>query len=495
MPFITNAEGNYFVQSQRSERFVWLTCTGVGDLELPATAELTPVYCPDPLNSGDFKIDGFIKGDVGMGTYSLEKPLATVYNFLLEEPCPFGGRINWVCRGIRQDERNYEIAVVMPDSTPGRRSIRNPVRSPGGTEERVMTNLDLSFPDALMIYHLQIVRQVLTNTVPANAIYFLPQRCEDRCGAARGLCETGVMGLDGSGYLGYVLYPYDSEIKKTFNGGAAWAPTATDPYTYGGNTSAILMMETSGGGIRIIAFRSQSVPGAPAESAYSDDLGVTWNNSLVGGVNGQAVTSWALCGAKIVVSCTGGYIYESSDQAESWQVQEAGVETGEDLNDITFYSDQIGYCVGDNNVFLYTLNAGADWAMGNRPAVPGVNLLSCAVNDKGHLFCGSNDARLFRTEDGGADLWAEVLDLGGGTIPWIRFDPKALYVGAMIHNNTTPVGSLYRSEDGGASWPIIANMPANNGLNGGFVCDQNHIFVVGELHADGTTFVAYTQPV
>jgi hypothetical protein len=492
--FISNAEGNMFVQAQRSEVPEWLTCTGVGDIEIPE-AELTPQYCPDPLNSGEFKIEGFSKGDKDMGTYSMEKPLSAVYNFLLETPCPFAGRINWVCRGIRPNVRNYEVAIIMPDSYPNRRGIRAPVRTPDGTEARVLTTLDLNFPDALMLYHLTMVQQTVSNTVAANAVYFLPQRCEDRCGKARGLGQVGAIGLDGSGYLGLYSYPYDSEIKLTTDYGSTWSAATTDPYTFGGNTSQIMLMETSGDGIRIIAFRGSSVPGAPAECSYSDDWGVTWTSVTVGSINGQVINDWAICGAKIVVCCSGGYIYQSEDQAESWAAQESAVETTQDLNGIIFYDDVYGYCAANNNVFLYTINAGLDWATGTGPAA-GANLLSVHRNDKGHVFVGTNDARLYRTEDGetGGNPWTLVVDYGGGTIPWIEFDPTAEYVGALIRNTTTPTGQLYRSENGGASWNLVPGMPTNNGLNDGHMLDQNYIYVVGET-VGGISFIARSQPV
>jgi photosystem II stability/assembly factor-like uncharacterized protein len=489
MSFISNAEGNMFVQSSWTEVPEWLTCTGVGDIEIPE-AELTPQYCPDPLNSGQFKIDGFTHGDQGMGTYSMTKPLATVYNFLIENACNFAGRINWVCRGMRQNRRNFEVSVVMPESYPSRRQIRSPVRDPTGSEERVMTGLDVNFPDLLMLYHLTCVQQTVSNTVPANGVHFLPRRCEDRCGRGRGLGEVGAIALDGS-----ALYSYDSEIKLTQTYGATWTAAAVDPYAYGGNSSRVLLLETSGNGVRIIAFRASQVVGHPAECSYSDDWGATWTSVVVSSINNMGITDYALSGAKIVVCCTGGHVYESNDMGESWQAQEQGVETVQDLNAIEFYNDEVGYCAANGNVFLYTLNGGADWASAVGPAV-GANLLSVSVNGKGMVFVGTNDARTYRSETGdeGGAPWTLVTDLGGGTIPWIQFDEVAGYVGALIYNTTAPRGYLYRSEDGGFSWQVIPGMANNNGLNSGHMLDQNYIYAVGEL-VGGNTFIARTQPV
>ncbi len=122
------------------------------------------------------------------------------------------------------------------------------------------------------------------------------------------------------------------------------------------------------------------------------------------------------------------------------------------------------------------------------PGAP-VNYLSCEVNDLGHLFIGTNDGRLFRSEDQG-DTWTEWVDHGSGSIDWIGHDMARTggYVMAYIWNNATPVGTLYRTTDGGATWWPIT-MPTNAGLNGGYLCDPNHIVVVGDAQG-GTTFIA-----
>jgi len=485
MSFITNAEGNAFYQTERRNSFKWLTCTGIGDINKPE-GDSTPQYCPDPMNSGKFKIDGSIKGEPGFGTYTITKPLATVANFILDLNCDFVLRINWVCRGNRQDPDNFEIATLLLDSEANAKGIGNPVRGPEDTEARVNTTMNVNFTDWITLYHLTVEAQTLTNTANGNAVWFFPQRCEDRCGDARGLCEHGIMGLDNSaGYL------YDSEVKKTTDGDN-WAATAADPFTFGGNIQAITGLETVSGE-RYLTFRGESVPAAPAEASYSDDHGVSWTNTFIGAVNGQTVNAVTITGAKIMVACSGGYIYKSENSGESWTAVESAVETTQDLTDIVFYDDKNGYCVGNANVFLFTQDGGETWSSGTGPAA-GKNLLSVAVNDKDHVFVGTNDARLFRTEDGTATVptWEEWLNLSSGSVDWIEFDEHQ-YVGYMIYNTAAPRGYVYRSDDGGATWNRISGQPTNSGLNDGHVCDANNAVVVGEAHG-GNTFAAKVQP-
>lgn len=485
MSYIMNMEGNFFLQQEMADVFAWLTCTGVGDLNVPQ-GDRTPMYCPDPLNSGKFKIEGFVRGDPAPGTYTLTKPLLSVWNHLLEMKCDFVGRINWVCRGNRMDPRNYEVAALMVGSEFNTKGITDPVRAPeGGNPARVMTSGNIDFMDFLVIYQVNIAQHTLSNTADALGVFFLPERCEDRCGSARGLCEFGIVGCDNPSYPAYL---YDSEIKKTFDG-STWAATATDPYAYGGGTKALWIFETLGGE-RFVVFRHDPVAGHPAECSWSEDRGDTWNNVEIGAVNNQGVNSVELCQARMVIVCTGGYIYSSIDQGTTWTVESAGTLTTEDLNDIDFYDSSTGYVVGNANAFLYTDDGGETWYAGTGPAA-GVDLLSVAVNRKGYVFVSTDDGRVFRSTDEG-DTWAVAVNHGAGAIPWIQFDDQADYVGAYIHNPASGRGQLYRSEDGGASWFQLAGMPNNSGLNWGHMCDHNHIVVVGDTQG-GTTFIASTS--
>lgn len=484
MSFFTNLEGNFFVQTDRTEPFSWLTCTGVGDIEVPE-ADQTPEYCPDPLNSGVFVIEGFVAGDPSAGTYSLTKPLVSVYNFLLEQKCPFVGRVNWVGRGSRSIPSNYEIACLMIDSVPSRRGLGEPVRAPGGGSARVLSTMDLSYTTFMMIYRLTAQRQTVTNTADAYDVFFLPERCQDRLGDGRDACEVGFIGLENAaGYL------YDAEVKKTTDGGATWAATAIDPFTYGGAIHAITAFETVDGH-RIVAFRGEGVGGAQAECAVSEDGGATWTNHFMGGPLGGYIRGYALVMAKLLAVGSGGYIYASLDLGDTWSVVEAGTETTQTLNAVAVYNSRYGYAVGDSNAFLISTDGGETWAAGTGPAA-GVNLLTVAVNDQGHVFVGGNDGRLYVSTNRGA-TWSTRHQFNGGEVKWVGFDPKASYVGLLLWNDTGGEGHPYRSEDGGATWQAISGFPTNSGLNGAHMCDQNNFFIVGDAHG-GTTFIARVSP-
>jgi len=486
--YILNAEGNFFLQDDLSEVFEWITCTGVGDIALPQ-GDKTPLYCPKPLHSGEYEIVGFVTGDIGAGTYSLEKPLASVWNVLIELKCQFQGRVNWVCRGSRVDPLNYEVAALLLKSDFNTKGISNPVRTPEGTSARVNTTGGVNFTHLMMIYRLNISRHTLTNPMVGLGVYFLPQQCEDRAGDARDVLQVGIIGCilaDEEGYL------YESEIKKTFDG-STWAAVGTDPYAYGGGTKALWIFETVDG-MKFLVFRMTPVVGHGPECAYSTDLGDSWTNVEMDPVHGIGINACDLAAAKVVAVGTLGRIYTSMDQGANWTIAVAGELGTETLRDVNFYNKRQGYAVGDSARFLYTENGAVNWFAGTCALAAGADLLSVATNMKGHVFVTTNDGRVLVSEDEG-DNWDTRLDMGAGTIPWIKFDWEADYVGWLIHNPAVGRGQIYRSEDGGASWQQITGMPLNLGLNWGHIGDQNKVIVVGnDEPLDENIFVASTSP-
>lgn len=487
--FITNAEGNFYVQTNRLDRMAWLTCTGVGDLEIPV-GDLTPVECPDPLKSGDFKIDGYIRGSAGSGTYTLTKPLAKVYNFLLEHNCAFPARIGWATRGSRQDPNNYIAAVVLIGNEFSRRRILNPVARTGDEEARVDTEAEIAFTIPYVIYPLTCNRITVANTSDALTVYFMPQECADRDFEGRNLCDVGLVGCDATGSI------YDAEIKFTEDGDV-FVETDGVPFANPGEAGGGVLALDIATGRKLLTWRSESIVGQTAEGSYSTDDGETWTDTPIGSENGQAINDYGMAGANIVVVATGGYIYFSNDFGSSYSAMEEATETSEDLNAVDFYDEDLGYVVGDDNVVLKTENASegadADWSSLTGPSA-GNNLESVAINDQGYVFVGDDAGVLWVSTDEG-ESWSQLRNFGAGSVDRIRFDDIGDYIGALIWNNATPVGKAYRSEDGGATWQEIPNLPVgNNGLNDIHICDPNHFVIVGNVADDGTTYIAMTSP-
>jgi photosystem II stability/assembly factor-like uncharacterized protein len=60
--------------------------------------------------------------------------------------------------------------------------------------------------------------------------------------------------------------------------------------------------------------------------------------------------------------------------------------------------------------------------------------------------------------------------------------------GYLVKNTSAPLGTVYKSIDGGFSWTAITT-PTNSGLNSIYICQANSAFVVGEVNA-ATSFIA-----
>ncbi len=480
---IKRGQGNLFIQDDWTEEFYLLACTGVGDITAPS-GDLTAKYCPDPEHSGDFMVSSKIRGEKGLVSVTLNRPLSSVYNLLLENECGGNALVTWVCEGDRSLPNRYMLAALLYNfEFSGDRVLGQPVAIQPGDNDRVETTATLNADALRMIYNMTWTRQGLSNTADANGIAFLPKKCTTDCSAERGLCEIGFMGLDGS--------QYNSEVKYTIDG-ANWTQTTTDPFAYDGGDSGKPVIYELTNAERVIVPRISMAVGEYAEVAYTEDRGVTWTNAYVGTVDSAFLRKlWKYRG--VTWACgTGGYIYVSTNLGTTWTAQESGVETTQTLNDGVMYSESVGYCVGNNNVFLYTLDGGIDWAARTGPAV-GANLLSVAVNSKDHVYVGASDGALYRSTDQGV-TWETVQDFGVGTVPAIRFDDSLRYIGALIYNTAAPAGHVYRSINGGATWNEVTTIPTNAGLNDLWICDQNTIVVAGNAYG-GTTFVAKATPV
>lgn len=485
---IQAGQGNAFVQEAWSDTFEWLECTTVADMPKPK-GDLTPIYEPDPANRNKWIIVDYIQGEPGTPTTTLSRPLFATANYLLSLDCPINLWATYDCAGSQGDPENYRLAILLFQMrVSNSRILAEAVAAQPGEQNEVKTDAELAYQDRLEFYQIAFSVQALRNTAAANAITFLPKLCDSACRSGRGLCEEGYLALDGS--------IYNSEVKYTKDGGANWTQTATDPFTYaGGDASDIIVLDISTGH-KAIVFRGSATTGEPAECAITDDWGATWTNVDIGAVNDQYITHVFMYQAKIWAVASGGYIYSSTDQGNTWTADESGVETIGVLRDICLYSKEMGYAVGDNNVFLYTTD-GSEWNARTGPE-PGANLLSVAVNGKGHVFVGTNSGALYRSENGGL-TWLDQDGVAGawrqlgaiGSISRIKFDTILRYYGALIYNDGTPVGTVFTTHDGGASWQEVPGQTAtwNLGLNDIHICDQNTYFVVGEAHG-GSTFVA-----
>lgn len=474
-----------FVQVDTREALAYLTCVGVtGDITITRADERL-TYCP-AAEMGAFEPDEFIPGEEGGVATELSQPLESVMNWLLELECRAQYRVNVGCAGDRFYLNNYLVGFQLFSGRITAPRVTSMMALEQRDNDRIMTNGTISATQWALVKQLQSARQGMTATQPINDLAFLPAQCETKCSVYRTLDEIGYAVLD-TDYLGV----YGDTVLRTVDRGVNWTPTATSPFNVVGRNASAVLAFNYGTGHRVIVAGGPS-PATYPEIDYSDTQGAIWyhTNPVTGaGTGGLGVNR--LCRDKqgrVWAALDNGYICYSRTAGQTWATAEAGVETGEDVNDIVFYDGDVGYAVCDANVVLRTTD-GSDWNALVGPA-PTKNLLSVQVNRFGHVFVGDNAACVWRSTDQGV-TWVLMLNLTAGSIDRIGIDPKYRYYVYPVWNDAVPHGTLYRSEDGGVTYdPVVT--PANAGITAIAVNDQNTLFTGGNL-TGGTTWLAKFQ--
>jgi hypothetical protein len=475
-------EGNLWIQPDIAAPYDFLTCSGVGDVTVPRGAR-TIIYDQDLKHSGKLKPSGAITGTADFITTTLTRPLETVNNYLLELQCPFNARLNWVCRGSRTNPYNYELGYFLYDADFTSGTIAAPLSGSEATPNaRIQTNGSLSAIAGTFVYPLAGAPLTPTSTTDVYSLAAVPSECSSKCGKKIGLGQIVWAGLESGTYsIGYLMVTHDY--------GATWLPpVAPGPFTVAGDVSDMEIVEIASG-YRLICSCGTGTAGH-AEVSYTDDEGDTFTNVYVGTVDTQTIQ--ALCSdaaGNLWAAASEGWIYKSANQGATWTASLTGAPMTPDLQDIVFFNEYVGYAVGDTGSFWYTTNGGATWALLAGPA-GATGLLSVDVNYAGFVFVTAA-YQLFRSQDGGA-TWELMLDLGVGSIDQVRFDPDFRYFGYLVSTNSSPIGVVYRSEDGGNTWAQIGT-PATDYPNAGIdcmaICDANMLYVGGAPQS-GLSFVA-----
>jgi len=490
MADIQRSYGGLFIQTDEDDPFELLTCTGVGDVDLPAGDE-TPVYCQDPGRVGNFIITDLVEGEAGQPTYSLNRPLYSTYNYLLTtlRDCRWHGRINWRLKGSTPDVfTNYLVALHLHFSRATTSGVGQPVVNPEGAGEndRVSTTADISARAFEMVYPVTTTRISVSETTAINNIAF------DLSSA----CYADEAGGDGIGKDGYFTSDHPAlsaavagDVWYTTDYGATWT-LCNDPFDGGEDAGAVV---TYGG--RAIVARLTADLGNPAEVAITDDYGTTWANVDVGAVDGQIITAmWWLDWTHLWACATGGYIYFSDDAGETWTAQSSAGATASDLLDICAYDRANVWAVGATGAIIRTTD-GTNWAIVTGPSAVVDDFTTVYMRNSTRVFIGSDAGNVYRTNDAGTTWTAAFAtpQWTGGEVARIRGENLHRYWLYVIGNTSGGVGELYRSEDGGASFHKVDDYPTSNlGLNDLEVLTPNLAWTCGEAQG-GTGWLAKTS--
>jgi photosystem II stability/assembly factor-like uncharacterized protein len=139
-------------------------------------------------------------------------------------------------------------------------------------------------------------------------------------------------------------------IIRTINGGANWSVVAS-------GTTEQFRKVSSGSGNTFFAAGDNGL------ISVSTDNGATWNLKNAGTtlrLKGTAATA----SNKVWIAGENGVIKYSADGGSNWSDQTSGI-TNNDINDIQFINESIGFAGADGSNFIFTTDGGQNWAPRN----------------------------------------------------------------------------------------------------------------------------------
>jgi photosystem II stability/assembly factor-like uncharacterized protein len=463
------SQGSVWIQPDgHGTAFKYLNCAGLEGVQ-KNEGDITPLYCKDESRAGRFRVRDGVQGEPSPVTTSLMIPLGKAANYLFSLRCPFNLQVRYATCDRQDDPNNWEKIVHLTNAKITQRTTDAlAARTPANNGE-VMTTMALSADDMLEVNVLTVERLSTTEQNPLNDLDFIDaEECEGNCGPAQTACQNGYAAGSSAPYAA------TANVLKTTDGGGVWTATAADPFATSEDISSVVM-----NGDRVIVARGTADAGNPAEIAYSDDGGSTWNLVNVGTPNNQTIRRMRWVSRPYLWAVTtGGYIYFSDDAGQSWSTQDAGSATTQQLNDVDFANSRVGVAVGNSNAVVKTTDGGDVWTAVTGPAA-GVVLNAVAVVDDTTWFIGSAGGNLYKTANAGL-TWTTLVFSGSGAGQVRDVDFYDASFGFMLHNTAGTVGRVLQTIDGGKSWKLFTT-PTNNGLNRLHQCNQNKAFAVGNF--------------
>lgn len=490
--YTAGKSGALFIQpSGPGTRPYYLACHDVDDFDIDKGTINTLLQCFDVY--GNWKTLGFTRNAPGLIDVTLGTYIGKTADRLEKVSCPFALYLLLRCGGRADLITNYERMWIVEVANIGTHTLQGIVRKNEDVES-MQTFAAQAYPEVIPWFKLEGARQTTSEEKALNDIAFCnEERCQGRCGDAQDICENGsavgdseIAGSPGSA----------AANQLTTNGGSTWAATAANPFAAGEDISAVQCVASPTGAnvIRKIVARGTTDGANPAEIAWTEDNGATWNNVDVGSTNGQFVPNdnslFALDFYNIWVGMDDGYVYYSDDGGATWTTQNAGVLTTDNVEAIHFADELNGFYTADTGFVAKTTDGGLTWSAATTAGTGNIN--SIWAFDSQVAILSNDDCELYKTTDGGT-TWTQITTFPQTTGDIVDLEFLNDYIGAAVHNTAAPVGSIYITFDGGYTWEL-ATTPSNNGLNSAYFCATDLLFAVGERH-NGTAFIGKFAPV
>jgi photosystem II stability/assembly factor-like uncharacterized protein len=482
--YFTAAQGNLFIQPDGPNTPpVPLGCHDLGDI-VEALGDVSQRYYLDA--NGVYVPILDAQGMPGRVTTSITTFLGSVRDELEGLHCPFPLYVNRSTCGRKDVFLNYDRGSVLANCRTSTRTRSNNV-SREGTDASEQT-FDINASYAQDYFPLMLSYQTSIETLRLWDICFITDpNCASSCGPARDDCSIGFMcaaTVGGGGVHAFVYY--------TLNGGATWTQCTGVPFGHAEHIFCCECFYVTRDTVRVIVGRSLTDGANPAEIAWSDDYGVTWNNVNLGAVVAEFLpwngSLFVLDNRHLWAGTDAGKLWFSEDGGLTWALS---LSAGTDVMDIKFRDEHYGLVVCNGGNIYRTLDGGITWLLVTEPAADaGNDILACEIIDINRMWIGFSNAHLYYTKDGG-DTWTQRnLPLYPGMASFTAFSAMRFidaYCGWLSISCLDAPGHIYsvyyRTVDGGADWEYwiaTGQLHAAYGPGGIHACSYNKCYFVGD---------------
>lgn len=457
---------------------LYLGCHAVGDIAEPFGDETT-LYCPDPAQAGKFIAKSTFSGQPGSITTSITTDIRKTQDYLeTVGKCKIPIYIHKVSCGRRDVFTNYDRTFILRQARITNKTLSNlAVRS--STDEGESTQaFDFSALAVDRVFNLQTSRISIAEVSDVTGIAICgEERCENNCGATQQIYDDlYVASKSLVGSAADKAQVWHSSYQGVFGACAA------DPFGAGESIQGIACFRIGKNTSRVVVARGTTDAGNPAEIAYSDNAGATWNLVNVGSHNGEYVAaSHALIAVDAYHMWIGtdhGRIYFSDDGGLTWTLQEDAVISATAITGLDFHDISTGFAVytggqvaksadgvtwggvtvsgsaaatdidvitpyflwvvGTDGMF-YSHDAGLTWSKRNSNGVAAVDFL----NELEGVAVGSASSGLvWMTINGGYDWSALTLMTNAGYLDVHMVSPTLSYITGKVQGGTGMVAKL-----------------------------------------------------
>jgi photosystem II stability/assembly factor-like uncharacterized protein len=471
---LTAGMGAIWLQFDPNTEPVYLGCHNISDIK-QKKGDKTLIWCKDASGPNRFVVAGSYRGAQDPATFTLETLVHDTGDYLETiEDQTVTVIINKYVSGRADQFTNYVRRNVLRGTTITQETESGVANRDPKDNTASMESFEMSAEDWFRVMPLTAKRQSTSEVNNANVIRFFDP-------------DTGYIGCKAVA-LG------TANLLVTTNGGGTWAASAADPFAADEDIIGMAVFEVDANTHRVLVVRDDDAA-AGLKVAYSDNSGTSWSTVTAGGPNatkalGQAAL-FALDFHHIWLVAKGGYIFFSADGGASWVTQDAGVTTTADLYAVHFIDSKNGIATGATDKILTTADGGTSWALvtatGGGDTVASCHMIDPDVLWVGTIESGGSDNSLYYSEDGGT-TWSTRTFSGSDTGKILAIEFIDDQIGFLAHQTTAPVGTIFRTCDGGFTWESIST-PTNAGITSLDAMNNNRVSVCGPA-SGGTAYIA-----